>query len=443
MQGQPEGPTQGQPDRAPGEETAWQLLSSPRVLLGLLVVLGLLLAWAQTVPQGVPAAEIAPLAPYAEAETLTAFGLHDALVSWPVLLVGLLAALVATGLLLGQLRRGPNGGMTGALLARQTTTTPEPLDAVRQRLPAALGTQRLGVRILPDALIARAGLATEAGMVLVVGLVALVAAAFIGRANGLEARLELVPGQLSEAADVRVKDGDILLPRALGLDLRCPRPDPMDPTRTQTCTLVTGQATASSALGAPPTESVVLRPGLVTDAPQGLTLTPRSAALRIPAADEPLEVLVRRTADAPPERLVLTPRQPIELTATGHRLQAFVGQDGPLVLVTHPTEPPRLLGPPTSAAPSRATVGPLLEVVPPTRQVVTARTHPESTLTILGVLMLAAGLLGLGLVPSAVVTLTTVPGGTRVEVRGSHPTRVERAARALAPVAVAASGTPS
>ncbi|MCC6620841.1 MAG: hypothetical protein IT385_06280 [Deltaproteobacteria bacterium] len=417
----------------PGAEgTAWQLLSSPRVLLGLLVVLGLLLAWAQTVPQRVTPAELAPLGPFAEMEALAGLGLDDAFVSWSTLLVGLLAALVALGLLLGHLRRGSTptaASRAGGLRVTRADVVPAPLEAVRERLPGALARQRLAVRVAPDSVVARAGWAIEATMVLVVGLLALVAAAFIGRGNGLDARLTLVPGEVGEAAELRVKDGDLLLPRALPLDLRCPRPDPMDPTRTQACTLTTGTPTA---LGAAPSEAVVLRPGETTRTEHGLSLTPREASRRIPPPDEPLEVLVRRAPDAPPERLTLTPGQPIELTSSGHRLQAFVGQDGPLVLVTGPNEAPRLLGPPMSATPAPPASGPWLEVVPPIRQVIAARTTPESTLTILGLVFVALGLVGLALVPSTLVTLTRVAGGTRVEVAGSHPDRVARAAASLA-----------
>lgn len=421
----------GPDERDGGVATAWRLLSSPRVFFGLTLVLGVVLAWAQTVPQRPLPGQLAGFAPYAEAEALAELGLDDVWVSWPFFLVTLLVVLVGAGLVMARRRATP-----GAFVAQRVATTAEALEVLRERLPAALGhPRRLSLRVAPGRVEARRGFELEGRLLVAVGLVALAASLFIGRRNGFDARFTLVPGDLGEPSSVAVRDGDLFLPRASPLDLRCQRPDPMDPLRRQACALVT------QAGGAP--EAVELAPGRATSSSSDLVLSPLTESLASLDRGQPLELILRRSPTAPPERLALTPGQTIELGATGDRLATWAGPDGPLVLVTGPSGP-LLLAPPLDARRPAAT-GLSLELAPPTRQVIAGRARPERLLTTLGLLLLAAGLLALAW-PSLHVELVRTDLGTRVDVRGSDAVGVTRAAAALGGVsratATPAEGTP-
>jgi len=406
------------PPESEGTQTAWGLLTSPRVFLGLTAVLGLLFAWAQTVPQRLAAGELSPLAPYAEAEALRSLGLDDVWVAWPVLLVGLLLTLVAAGLLLLRAQRlvnSPGGPFATAF----TGTSAASLDTLRERIPSALGTARVAVRLGRDEVSARRGFEPEAIAVVVLGLAALVAGLFIGRANTFDARFTVVPGG-AERADVAVRDDNIYLPSARALDLRCDRPDPLDPRRHLTCTLLT-EASATP-------EPITLTPGVPVTTASGLTLTPLGDALRV--SSQGFVMLLQRASGA--EQLAIAAAAPTRLGATGDQLTAFPGPDGPLVVWKAASGEAILLAPPIAAtphAPDPAMHGQTLAYVTPSAWTVQAKASPASILFLLGVAFVALGLLGLALVPSITVTLVQTAKGTRVRIRSTNRAALAASAR--------------
>ncbi|MFO0745702.1 MAG: hypothetical protein U1F43_08515 [Myxococcota bacterium] len=412
--------TPGQLDPLPEDRgetsTAWRLLTSPGVFLGLTAVLAVVLAWAQTVPQRPASGELAAFAPFAEAEALAGLGLDDIWTSWVVLLLVLLLALVGAGMLLARRdHAGPVRGPFTLTIEGQTATS---LDGLRGRVADALGGGRVSVRLGPGLLTARRGFEPEAVGVLVLGVVALLASVFIGRSNGFEARFTLVPGQVDDPAAVSVRDGDIFLPRALPLDLRCQRPDPMDPLRREPCILESGDGKQR--------EELVVQPGESTSTSYG-TLTPLRERPHDFEGGRPVELVVHRPSG--PERVTLAPGQPTDLQATGDRLTAFMSPDGPAVVWARAGQAPVLLAPPSSAAASGV---PFLEAVLPTEQIMTLTRAPESILTILGLAFIALALLVLALVPNVSLTLETVGAATRVRIRTSNrPTLAERARQRL------------
>lgn len=406
-------PTDTSEDRIDGASTAWRLLSSPGVFLGLAGVLALALAWAHGVPQRLPAAELAPLGRYAELEALTGLGFDDIWVSWVVLLALLLGALLGVGLLLDRERRERT--VSGTFGYGFEGLSPEPPAVLRGRIGEALGGRKVTIREGAGLIVARRGFEPEAIGMLVLGVVALVASAFIGRSNAFEARVTLVPGQTDDPSSIAVRDGGLFLPRALPLDLRCQRPDPMDPLRRETCILLSGEDKK---------EELVVAPGQPTDASLGTLSLLREEPHGFEAG-RPLDLVVNRNGQV--ERLSLQPGQATDLQATGDRLVAVVGPDGPFVLWTQNGRTPVLLAPPTSA--TRAAEPPFLEVVVPTEQTFTLARTPESILTILGIVLGAVALLVMGLVPNATLTLAADGGGTRVRVRTTNRPALARLAR--------------
>lgn len=410
----------------PGEADtalAWRILSSPRTLLGLSLALTLILMLGATLPQRPLAAELARRLSFASADAATGLGLLDVLSAWPTLLLVLLIVLNAAGIFISRwLARA--GAARGSIVAQASALVAEPLENVRSRVIAA----RIGGR----------GLAREGGALAVLGVVALVIGFVVSRSSGLDARLELAPGMrtLSEAV---VRDGELFLPRTLSYGLMCERPDPQDASRSFDCRL--------AGVGATGPTQVYLAPGYGSRVGD-LELSPLSESLRRFGDAEPYDVVLTRNASTAPtfERLRLEPGKTVALRASGEKLTAYPGADGPLVVVEAEGARPVLLGP-LSDADQLASVGPAnaaalgnlrFDVLAATQLTVAATSAPEAPLMIAGTVLLALGLLLMGLVPHLEVALEATRGGTRITLWSANRPRLPK----LALLKLVAQGSP-
>lgn len=377
----------------PGVALAWRILSSPTTMLTLCALLALVLALGAALPQRPLPAELARHLPFASAEAAAGLGLTDVLVAWPTLLLLLLIGLNAAGLILaGRARGGPS-----RFTSQATATVAEPLDSLRTRAPVPLRFQ--GARAS-----GRRGLYREGALLALLGLGALLAALAISRASALDARLRLAPGS-GAVSDASTRDGDLYLARSLGIGLICERPDPQDPHRAFGCRLAAPGATTATELS--------LAPGYTTRA-DDLSFTPLSEEVRPFSAAEPLDLVLTRNGAA--QRLRLEPGTTATLGATQEHLTALPDGDGPLVVLERDGTRPMLLAPPMSPTAPTAIGDLTLEAQTPTVLFVSATTSPEAPLLIAGVLLVALGLLLMGLVPHVEVELTPEADGTRVTV---------------------------
>ncbi len=329
---------------------AWRLLTSTRTLLALSAILALLLVLAAALPERPLPSELAARTSFAAAEAARGLGLDDVLLAWPTLLIVLLVALNGAGILLARRRAAP------------ATAPPR-----------------------------RRGLAREGAALALIGVVALGVGLGVARSSALDARLVIAPelGRLSEAF---VRDGDLLLPRTLPYGLMCQRPDPQDPSRRFDCRL--------ASTGAPEPTPITLVPGQASAAGD-LVLEPLAERPRTPAEGEAFDLVLTRQGGAAPaiERLRIEPGTTVELRATGQRLTALPGPDGPLVIIEAEGARPTLLAAPGRAAstPTRDVGGLHVDVIAPTELSVAARTTPEAPLVLAGTLLFALGLLLVGL----------------------------------------------
>ncbi len=385
---------------------AWRLLSSPRTLLGLSFALTLVLMIGAALPQRPTAAELARRLSFASGDAATGLGLLDVLTAWPTLLLLLLLVLNAAGIFIAR-RLARAGAARGSIVAQASALVPEPLESVRARIAAV----RIGGR----------GLAREGGALALLGVVALIIGFVVARGSALDARLELAPGtrSLSEAV---VRDGDLFLPRTLPYGLMCERPDPQDARRAFDCRL--------AGTGATEPAQVFLAPGYGSRVGD-LELSPLREVLRRFSETEPYDLVLTRNAAAAAagaapavERLRLEPGKTVALRASGQQLTAFAGADGPLVVVEADGARPVLLAPladadqvTAAAAASAAVLGDLrVEALAATQLVVAATSSPEAPLVLAGTLLIALGLLLMGLVPHLELVLEGTTGGTRITV---------------------------
>jgi|GEM_PF-2250428 len=413
----------GEPDVA----LAWRLLSSPRTLLVLSLLLSLLFVIAAALPQRPTAAELARRLSFASADVATGLGLLDVMTAWPTLLLLLLVVLNLAGIFTARwiARAGPS---YGGIVTRASALVSDPIDVLRARVAATPMKGR--------------GLLREGAALAVLGVVALLIGFVIARGTALDARLELTPGArtLSEAV---VRDGELFLPRTLPYGLMCERPDPQDVRRAFDCRL--------AGTGGTEPAQVFLAPGYETKVGD-LALSPLRETLRTFSAEESYDFILTREggADAaisPVERLRLEPGKSVALRASGQQLTAYAGPDGPLVVVEAAGARPVLLAPladadaamPTAGGSPPAAVavtsapsvlGDLhVAALTPTKLFVTVTSAPEWPLVLAGVLLIALGLLLMGLVPHVELALTTTTtGGTRVTIwSANRPSLPKRA----------------
>jgi len=396
----PPPPDAGEPaDAGSNVALAWRVLSSPRTLLALSFLLALLLLVAASLPQRPSSAELARQLSFASGDVARGLGLVDVLSAWPTLLLLLLFALNAAGIFIARwMAREANGG----LVSRASLVVPQSLDEVRGKVAAA----RIGNR----------GLTREGGALALLGLVALFIAFVVARGSALDARLELTPGTrtLSEAV---VRDGEIFLPRSLPYGLMCERPDPQDPRRAFDCRL-------GGTRGTEPVQ-VSLAPGYSSRVGD-LELSPLRESLRRFGDDEPIDAVLTRSAvangTAAVERVRLEPGKTISLRATGQRLTAYPGPDGPLLVVEADGTRPVLMGPASDADHiATATASDLqIGVLAATQLTVAMTSSPEAPLVLGGVLLLALGLLLMALVPHLQLALEATTSGTRVSLSSAN-----------------------
>lgn len=339
-----EGPTE------PNVALAWRILTSARTLFALSAALALIFLLSAALPQRPTPDEMVRVLPFASAEAASGLGLNDVLISWPVLLIILLMAL--------------NG--SGILLARLLDRRPTPV---------------------------RPGRRKEGAVLVLFGVLALLVGLVVGRASGVDGRFRLVPGS-GDAATSTVREGDLYLPRVLPYDLRCDNPDPQDPHRHFACRL--------ASVGGLEPLALTLLPGSTTSAGD-LALRPLSERPSPFASIEPYDLVLHRAGgrSAPAiERLRLQPARTVQLEASGERLTAFPGPDGPLLVVEPPDAPPTLFAAPGMLPLTRGrqpAAGDLsvIEVIAPSAVIVEATTAPETPLVLGGVLLCV---LGLGLI---------------------------------------------
>jgi hypothetical protein len=409
----------GSPEDVAEERTvplAWRLLTSPRTFLATSALIALLFAWAATLPQRPLASELARRMPFASAEAITGLGLDDVLVSWPLFLLVAVLVLNAAGIALA--RRLGTGGPGSRLFSRLATTLPYPVEAVRAELPRALGGS-VAAQLKPGGLILRRGFYREGAALVVLGVLALGLALVVSRGSAVEHRLTVIPatGVLSTA---ETRHDDVFIAQVLPWGVMCDRPDPQDPTRTVPCRV--------AGPGESPVE-LALAPGGTTHLDERVFSLVREVP-RVPALDEPIELVMTRDGRA--ERVRLDPGKPVELRATGHKLTAWPGPDGPLVVLEKPAsadQPARtvLLTPPKTAvvptgpaATAAQTVDGLrFEARPATTIEVRATTSPEAPLVLAGLAMVVLGLILMGALPHLEVTVSAAPGGSRLEL-SSH-----------------------
>lgn len=396
----------------PGVALAWRILSSPTTMLTLCALLALVLALGAALPQRPLPAELARRLPFASAEAAAGMGLTDVLVAWPTLLLLLLIALNAAGLILvGRGRGGPS-----RFTSHATATVGEALDSLRTRAPVPLRFQ--GSRAF-----GRRGLYREGALLALLGLGALLAGLAISRATALDARLRLAPGS-GAVSDAATRDGDLYLSKSLGFGLMCERPDPQDPHRAFGCRLAAPGTTAAQELS--------LAPGYTTRA-DDISFKPLLEEVRPFSNDEALDLVLTRNGAA--QRLRLEPGTTATLGATQEHLTALPDGDGPLVVLERDGARPVLLAPPTTPTTRSASDGLGIEAQTPTVLFVSATTAPEAPLVLAGVLLVVLGLLLMGLVPHVELELAPEAGGTRVTVwSANRPARPhEVLARFIAP----------
>lgn len=393
---------------------AWRLLTSPRTFLVTSALIALLFGWAATLPQRPLAAELARRMPYAPAEAVTGLGLDDVLVSWPLFLLLAVLVLNAAGIALARRLGQANAG--SPLFARLATTLPFPVEAVRGELPRALGGAATA-QLKPGGIVLRRGFYREGSALVVLGILALGLALVVSRGSAAEHRLTVIPatGVLSTA---ELRHDDVFIAQVLPWGVMCDRPDPQDPTRTVPCRLA-GPGESPAELPLTPGDTSRLGDkvfSLVREVP------------RVPALDEPIELVMTREGRA--ERVRLDPGKPVELRATGHRLTAWPGPDGPLVVLERPAAkdqsrdvvlltPPRGAVAPNGPEAAQTVDGLRFEARPATTIEVRATTSPEGPLVLAGLAMVVLGLLLMGALPHLEVVVSAVPGGSRVDL-ASH-----------------------
>lgn len=378
---------------------AWRLLTSPRTFLGLTALLAAFFAWSTTLPARATPGELSRVMSFAEAELASALGATDPLTS-PVFILGvLLLGVVGVGLLLARRRDA------GPFVRRTEVFIDAPIEVVRARVPK-------GVQL---------GLRREGAVIAALGIVALLIALAVARSSGLEARIQVTPGdRTGEQTSATVLDAGIYVPRAFSRTLRCASPDPLDASRGYDCELASATDPASEALK--------LRAGEPATAGD-ITFALVRGTPRFPGRSE-IATFVLTRGDAPPE-LVELGAAPVALSNSGERLQMFSGPDGPLVLVAGPGHAPYLLVPTTAAdAPAGAAKPPLtLAYAPPRDLTVRATTSPELPLFWAGLCLIAIGLFLIGVWPSVRLQLEANVKGTRAICWSTND--ADRAARIL------------
>lgn len=413
----PEVLTPPRPTRGDALRLGWAVLTSPRTLLGALVGLAGVLMLGATFPQRSGLADLASDHAFSAARAATGLGLSDVLVSWPFTLLLLIAGLSAIGIGLRWWLDPPSPDDTGVLVGRAVGWVTWAPDQARERLTLrgalARKPRTLGGHVRVDF-----GLFGEALVVLTFGVVALLAASFVGR-GALDGRMTLTTGTAdTTAAAIRtqVREADDWLDGGLPVLLTCGAADPQDPRRTRTCQVRSGEDATQ----------IVLRSGETTSA-FGLQLrAERETPVGSPTLPE-MQLLVG-FADLGPQRFEGHAGTTYQLQ-DGTRITPFDGPDGALVVARRGDGRPVLLAPArVGAGVAVPDGGPVLSGLPGWRLRVGVRGHPERFLLWTGLGLVVLALLQLALVPSGFVVLERVDERTRVTVvsrnRRGYPDRV-------------------
>jgi hypothetical protein len=383
----------------PNTSLAWRMLTSARTFLVLTALLGAFLALAAFLPQRPLPEELARALPFASAEVARDLGLTDALTAWPTLLLLMLLALNAVGLVLGARERREHPPTTSLSSSpnRGECLLPDELGALRERLKPI--SRRF--ELLPNGtVIIRRGLFREGLGLALLGLLTLLAALVVNRTQSTEARLSLGPGTPTPS-EAKLREGDLMLLASLPYGLICDKPDPQDPLRRFPCRMADRDT--------PPTD-LVLQPGERTHLGD-FSLTPVRERLRSPTPESPVDLVLSRSGGL--ERLRVEPGKRLALSS-GEHLTAFHGPDGP-ILIAEPTEgPPTLLVPRTTLAPSKTPLAFAIEAEHPTLLEVDVTTSPERSLFFTGLGLLLLGLLLIAFVPHLRLELHPTSGGTLI-----------------------------
>ncbi len=374
-------------ERGALQRTAWRLLSSPVTLVVLGVLGGVFLSVAAFLPAELGRGGVATSLGFGLAEVISGLGLSNPLGSWLFWLLVLLAVLhlVARSVAPG----GPHAlGSTSVTVA--VDGAPDELTSRVARLAGRAAFMRS-----PDggALYLRRGAQAEGGVLLGLGMVALVGAFVMHARQPLDARL-ITPLGAADFGATRAKvivDG-IAIDRSLPFGLVCNAPDPLDPTRAMGC-LFRGPGEGDA-----PAE-IVLRPGTRTRVGD-LSLTPHQLDRDVPtSADTPLRILDQRGS---PRRITLEPGLPHALPGVGGEVLIGDRVGGiPFVVTSDAANTaPRVLIP--SALES--TGDDALTLLPPATLTVRVRNEPPTWLFWLSLAIIAGGLIVWVAVPDLAVS---------------------------------------
>ena len=383
----------------------WDVMTSPVTFMLNSSILGILIALGTYVGQGLTETEMLTERTFAGTRALLGLGLNDLSQSWLVWLMALLVALSLVGIVLRHIALTAPGKrrFEGPCVGQAEWGDPRSLDEVREALKQTLGqTVQRGATV-----VARRGYWFEGLTIVCVAGVCLLSALFINVVSGMEARLGLPGGGPPVSADaaptlaVKVLEDGTWIERQLPFTARCVETALVDPRRGWRCTLA---RTVSGPPGAPPVvDEVVLNLGPQWPADAfGLTFHVDKER-PIPGGQGRLRIV---DTASPSERLVFSgPSARTSTLADGHKLTAFTGPDGPLVVVKPPDGSSYLLTPAVDAYSAPAQVGgAALAAVSPWWLTLRASRRPGGALLWTGLGLLLLGFLVL-IAPAHVVVV--------------------------------------
>jgi len=378
-------------------QVAWRALAAP--LTSMMLALGLALVWssALVVPQGASDADLLARFDYAQAQAIRSLGLHDAVTSWPALMFLLLLLLHGVALLIDQRTRRASHGepQENRWTNRQSLTVAGDIESVTERLrDGQYGSFYFRQRSGQAPVIWR-GLWREGVALVIAGLLVLVVSIPMARVLGIEARVTLAAPQGAPAGSpsspiaTQIRDFRGWVEGETPLPISCREPDPVDPLRRRTCSVL-GDATSP--------EFTLTAGGVTPVGPYELRMfseRPRRVARQ--------SALLLQNPQEGPRVLRGEPGRTYELK-DGTRLTAFEGSDGPMVVARSSADArPQLFASGGRGADSLA--GRTIAGVPGWRTEVLVDAHPSRPLELAGAALLIVGLLLMTIVPHVEIRL--------------------------------------
>ncbi|MFT7582819.1 MAG: hypothetical protein ACI9MR_004503 [Myxococcota bacterium] len=398
--GQPELLKDAAPDRR-ASAVAWRALTSPGALASVLAIIGVFVALTLLTPVRATSRELHESLPYALAELIGQLGLADPLTAWPLLLLGLLGALICVGILVrGSLSASDSEALTdGPWVETDAVALDVGPEEARQRLTKPFGVKKVAWRHEPNGVITtRHGAWNEGFGVFVLGALGLVAAAVVGRATALDGQLTLTAGDPGTSSIVmKARSGDMWVDRVLPVRLACDAAQPLDSLRRHRCTLTTADGA----------QDIVLQPGVTTSVGP-LNLRPLRSRPLATGRSEPIDTLITTAPGEKPKRLAMPQGQTFSLEDTKQQLTALAGPDGPMLVVTNPgaSDVPGTLLLPSSAGRAEALASGLaFEAVAKQRLTIEVQTEPQRYLRYAALFLILLGLVLMTLRPAVAIRI--------------------------------------